>query len=420
MKKIIKASTVILVIFAVLFAIVYTIVLFKGKSIAIAEIEKMTRKKVTIGYLGLVPPVNIQIINLNIEGMFRADSIYVSPSIIGFLTGNAILNKIKIKNPEFTYELAPPAPQVAEVISAEGVKVSVPVMPAPPTKLKPEEKAPLRLAVKYINIKGGKINFVDRVTTKEGIKLALKNINFTVHNLYLFPTRAVTNFDLRAAIPWREGAKEGKMELEGWVNLFKKDIRATFKIQDIDGVYLYPYYNTWVDLGKARIQSATLNFTSDIHGLNNDVAAECHLELSDIVRRPLAPDEGQEKAARITDAVLDIFRTLNGGKIDLNFTVRTKLDKPAFGFSNIRMAFEEKLMQGRKSNGGGFAQDVIMFPGKLIEGTVKSATDITKSVISGTVDVGKEIKKAVEDTFTKQPAETNPEPQPEQPKETNN
>ncbi len=413
MGKFIKIGTVVFLIFVVIFAIAYALVLIKGKAIAIAEIEKATNKKVTIAYLGLVPPANIQIIKLDIEGLFKADSIYVSPSILGFLSGNTTFNKIKIKNPEFSYALAPPEPQTTNVMSAEGVAVSIPVMPAPTPKSeapKPEQKIPLRLAAKYINIKGGEINFIDRVTTKEGIKLTLKNINFTLHNLYLFPTRAATNFDLKARIPWGGGAKEGKVELEGWVNLFKKDIRATLKIQDIDGVYLYPYYDTWVDLEGARIQSATLNFSSDIHGLNNDVTAECHLELANIVRRPRAPDEEEEKAARITDAVLDIFRALNGGKIDLNFTVKTKLDKPAFGFSNIRMAFEEKLMQGRKANGGSLAQDVIMFPGKLIEGTVKGATDITKSVISGTVEVGKELKRAVGETFTRQPASKKQKP----------
>jgi predicted nucleotidyltransferase len=70
------------------------------------------------------------------------------------------------------------------------------------------------------------------------------------------------------------------------------------------------------------------------------------------------------------------------------------MDRPEFGFGDIKMAFEEKLTQGTKSKGINI-EDILVLPAKLLQGTVKSATDLSKAVIDGTVAVGREITKAV-------------------------
>ena len=141
--------------------------------------------------------------------------------------------------------------------------------------------------------------------------------------------------------------------------------------------------------------------------------AECHLELTDIVRTPRPEGEGHEKAEAIANAVLDIFRSLSGGKIILDFTIKTKMDKPQFGFGTIKSAVEDKLASSRK--GSIFtAQDFLMLPATLLKGTVKGAADITKTMIEGAVAVGKEIRKGADDIFGEEkqggtPEETVPE-----------
>jgi hypothetical protein len=250
------------------------------------------------------------------------------------------------------------------------------------------------MIIKKINIKDGRLELLDRTIGENGMKITVKDIYFDLDNLYLLPRSVITNFELKAKVPWQDSGEEGKIEAEGWLNLFKKDMQATLKIEDIDGVALYPYYSKWVDLEKARIQKAKLNFSSEIQGLNNNVTANCHLELTDIVRRPLETEESEQKAARIADAVMEIFKVLNQGKIVLNFTIKTKMDRPEFGIGNIKMAFEEKLSQGAKSSGINI-EDILVLPAKLLQGTVKGATDLSKAVIEGTVAVGREITKAI-------------------------
>jgi hypothetical protein len=125
------------------------------------------------------------------------------------------------------------------------------------------------------------------------------------------------------------------------------------------------------------------------------------------VRKPRSPDEPQEKAEKLTDAVLGIFKSLNQGNIVLDFSIPTKMDAPEFGLGNIKAAFEDKL--ARSSRGGLKAQDVLMLPTKLIQGTIKGATDISKAVVDGTFAVGNEIKNSLEDSFRKEtpPAQDN-------------
>ena len=207
-------------------------------------------------------------------------------------------------------------------------------------------------------------------------------------------------FNLKGNIPWSVGQEAGTIEADGWLNFSKRDMLANLKIHGIDGIYLYPYYSYWVDLEKARIDKATLNFDTNIQGIDNNVTAVCHLELVNIVRKPRSAAEPEQKAERITNAVLDIFKAMDQGKIVLNFKVETKMDKPQFSFGNIKMAFESKLSQGR---GGIEAKDIVMLPGKLLEGAVKGGADMSRSVVDGIFAFGNAIKKAAIDAFINPP-----------------
>jgi hypothetical protein len=401
---IIKIWLNILLVLAILFfsALLFTYLFlnWQGQNILINSLTNLTHKKVTVAHFSIRPPLNLHIKNLEIEGLAKVRDIRTSPNPLTLFLGYIGFNDLEIVEPEFTFERGADK-NAASALPAASLAL------ASPGAVKPNFKEPvIPFVFKRISIKDGRIDFTDRVVTPEGIKITFKDIQFSLSNVYAFPRSVITNFDLEAKIPWGEAGKEGRVSAEGWLNFFKKDIQAVLKIEDIDGIYLYPYYANWVDLEKARIDAATLNFTSDIQGLNNDVIAECHLELADIVRRPLNADESQEKAARIADTVLEIFKAFNQGKIVLNFTIRTKMDRPEFGFGNIKTAFENKISEARKSGGFG-AEDVLAFPTRLLGGAFKGLTGLTTTVITGTINAGKEIKNAVGDTFKKEKKEQN-------------
>ncbi len=176
---------------------------------------------------------------------------------------------------------------------------------------------------------------------------------------------------------------------------------ASLKIENIDAIAFYPYYSTWVDLEKARIEKAKLNFSSKIQGKDNDISAQCHLELADIVRKVRPPEQPQQKAERLTDAVLDMFKAMDQGKVVLDFTLHTKMDHPQFGFENIKSAFEGKLMQARSSSGLR-TQDVLLLPGKMLQSGLKSGMDLSKAVIDGVFALGNGLKNVFEDAINRQ------------------
>lgn len=394
MKLLKKILIIFLAGFALCFAIAYVYVLFNGKAIVISRLENLTGRKVTIDYIGVSPPLNLVVKNLNIEGLIRADSLSIAPSVFTLFSGTFIVDNLNASGLEVTYEKKFPSlsalPTNLVLVSAEMIKPVTPANPGAGT----QSRRPVRFALRHVNIRNGKINFIDHTAGNGGIRLAVKDVRFNLRNLYLFPHSAATNFKFTGRIPWQAEKEEGRIEAEGWLNLFKKDMQASVKISDIDGIYLYPYYATWVDLEKTRIESAKLNFTSNIKGENNDVTADCHLELTDIVFKPRPAEETADKAEKIATAVLDIFKVLSKGKIVFNFKVKTTMDKFGFRLSDVKDEFEKRLAEGIKNNRIS-AQDIAMLPARVVGGTVKGAADLSKAMVDTTFSLGSELKKAV-------------------------
>jgi len=392
MKHGIKIITIILVLVIFFSTGISLFLALKGKSFLIGRLEALTQKKVDISYLKYKFPATLEINNLNIEGLIKAGYISLSPSLIGFLRGQVIFNDVKLVKPEVTYERTAANP-TSNVVSSRAAP------PAAAQKSKP--KRLFYLMVKHVNIKDGKLNFIDHTVGAYGLRITIKDINFNLTNARTFSRSIVSNFKLNGNIPWQEGSKEGTLYAQGQIDLLKKEMQANLKIKDIDGVYLYPYYANWVDLEKARIAEAKLNFDSEIKGSGNDILAECRLELTDIVRKPRAPEEEERMAEKIASAVLDAFRSLNQGKIILNFTIRTKLDQPMFSFGNdIRIAIRNQLAQSRKVRK--IQDEDIAGPHlSFLERVFKGVTELSKATANRIANFGLTLKKTTAASFKK-------------------
>jgi uncharacterized protein involved in outer membrane biogenesis len=335
--------------------------------------------------------LKLAIKDLEIHGLAKLQSVSISPSITGLLRGKLILNQLTLFHPEFFLSKVP-----SEITDTT---VSTAVIVPPVAKISEAKKgisAPF--GIKRLNIKNGELTFIDQTVNSGSIKIIVKDINSTVKNLYFYPNPAIVDFKFKALIPWKDKEDQGKIELAGWLSILKKDIRANLKINDIDAVYLYPYYSYWVDLDKARIEKAKLNFSSEIHGLNNNITLDCHLELTDMVRKPLEIGEAEKKASRVTNVVLDRLKSIDNGKVELNFAIKTKMDSLQFGFDNFKMAFEDKVMRNRGATGFKL-QDTLRLPVKMIEGGAKSFMDLSHAMIDGILAIGDELKGSTGEIF---------------------
>lgn len=403
MKNWNKIFTIIAVV-VIIFSFAYAFFLLEAKNIIARSIEQAIGRKVTIGKLDIKPPLNLEIRGLEIEGVLKAGYIYISPSIPNLLAGRIALNKIKIVGSQLTYQRIPAPVAVPDnstpAVGRGPIVAAVPV--ATPATVDAVPNKVLPVIIKSLKIYSGKLDFIDSTASSGSIKFTVKDIFFYATNLSTVNADAVTNFSLKGNISWNTGEPDGKLLSQGWINPYKKDMAAILKIEDIDAIVFYPYYSTWVDLGKARIEKAKLNFNADINGLNNNVDAVCRLELVDIVRKVRQPEESQQKAELLTDAVLGMFKSMDQGKVVLNFTLHTKMDQPIFGFGDIKSAFEGKLMQGR-TRAGLRPQDMLLLPAKVVQSGIKTGADISNALVDGIFALGNGIKEFFEDMIN-QPA----------------
>jgi hypothetical protein len=352
-------------------------VTYKAKPLIIEKLKKITHKNTYIGDLKLKFPFDLEIKKLEIEGIAKIDYAYLSPSILGFLFGNPGFNNIKIKGLEI-----------------DVVKRTVSKKEDKPTSdlhfILVPKRPPISFIFRMITVKDAKLNFIDYDVDPKGLKIIFKDIEFNIENLLFVPVSIITNFNLKGRIHWSENKEEGEVKLNGWVNLYKKDLQAYLEINNIDGVYLYPYYQRWVDLEKARIEKAILNFKMQAQALNNDLVANCALELSEIAFKPKGENEPEEKAYQIARGVLGLLKAIDKDKISLNFTIHTKMDKFEFSLENIRLAFEDKVSQGIKTKKIK-SNDLLSLPADFLKNAIKGTTDITKVFIESTVEIGKTI-----------------------------
>jgi hypothetical protein len=359
------------------------------------KLEDALNKKVKIGYLGLKMPLALEIKDLEIDELVNIDYVYISPHLFGLLSGKIILNKIMVLRPEVNWAVGLPTDitlekQSEDIEIDEALAQTRAILGSPRSGF----KHPPKIIIKYLRIEDGTVNFTDQAVSESGVKITLNEILLDVNNSYLFPKSAVTNFQLTAKIPWQEDSGAGIVYTSGWVNLYRKEMQARLEIEGIDGLSLYPYYSKWVDLENSRIEEAKLNFFSDIQGINNEVVAQCRLELTDIKFRPRPPDQPEHKAEKIATAVLGIFRALNQGRIVLNFTIKTKMDKPEFDFGNISQAVEETISSAI-SSGKIKIENVAILPAKFFESMTKGTTEATKAIINGALSVGKSLLDAL-------------------------
>jgi hypothetical protein len=328
---------------------------------------------------------------VQIDGIGKAASVNISPSIIGLVTGKIVVYSIVAVKPEFAY--TNPAPQQP----AEGTPAPAAAQPA---KIKSK---PPSLIFHHLRIVDGVLVYSDLAVSPEtgGIKITVTDLDVTVTNTYQFPKEIVTKFALSADIPWKDSPEKGSVKLDGWMNYDRKDMRAMLEMKDIDALYLYPYYSGWFSLDKANIQKAKLAFISNVTGLNNDVTAACHLELTELSFKQREADAEQSRSERIAQKVLQFFQAMNNGKVNLDFSIRTKMDSPEFGLNSIKNAFYNMLNQARREQGSAAAK-VMEVPGQVVGGTVKGVSDVSSALIGGVMSVGRELGRSLKASFRRE------------------
>lgn len=389
----------------IVFLGLHTFVSIKGRELLTKKLRSVFQGEVTIGRVTTRFPLQLIVKDVEVKNWFKVRKAVTSNGTLDILVGNFVINDLRLEGAEFNLEKRkrPSKPVSGNNVPEQGTK-TMPVNLDALVGTSEQFFLPQHIIFKRLIISDGSFTYADYTKEETPVKFAIKNLNVSLENFQwpFFPENVVS-FKITGRVPWENLKEEGNLLLEGWINFYKKDMRANLEAKAIDGIFLYPYYSSWINIDKERLEKATLNFTSNITSLNNDVNAACHLELTQIVFKPRDEQEKEPRAEKVTNIILGIFKAMDQGKVVLNFNLKTKLDSPEFGLGVIQEALNDKVYQFRQKQDSGTVQ-VIKFPGKIVEGTLASATDLTKSLIKGTLNIGKEFRKAMKISFSKENA----------------
>ena len=80
------------------------------------KLNSTFKKEVSIDYLGLRIPMDLEIKDLRIEGLANIDYVYASVSPFGLLKGKIIINKAEVSKPEIYWEIGVPTDRAVKQI----------------------------------------------------------------------------------------------------------------------------------------------------------------------------------------------------------------------------------------------------------------------------------------------------------------
>ena len=322
MKKMQKRITWILVVIAALYLLLNAALLAFGKAIIISQIEKNLKTKASLERVTFGLPLSINIDKLNIDGLLKADSISVSPSILGFLAGRIVLSNLKLIRPEITL-----------IKSAEG-RLNLPRFAAK------GKQPPILLA--GLRIKEGKFIFVDKKLDPNGYRVAVDNINVNISRIAFPPASLYANFEASAVLVNGASQPAGQAAASGWIDFGPKNMDGKFELRDVEAAVLAPYYKNIVP-GK-KLYSAKLNFTADLKAKSNDLLVKCRLEFSNLVYEKEAEEQDKKQTIDIFSEALGIFSDTSG-KLTFDFSINTKLDNPRLDLINLKGSIAQAAAQ---------------------------------------------------------------------------
>lgn len=309
MKKISKVLITILILFFVLFFIAVICVSIFGKKITEDQISGVLKVPVSLERISLSFPLTITLQGLKTGDFFAAEKISLSPQLWGFFAGKIILGKLVVINPLINLEQ-----------SSDG-KLNLPV-------LEKKENQP-QVILLGLKVENGRLKFSDKKVNPSGYKIIADKINISVSKAELLPSSLKANFDFSLSLLSPSSSGLGGVSGSGWVDFGPKDMDGIFQIKNLEASYFTPYMGNFIS--SRKILSAKLDFSALLKAQNNDLAANCHFRLSGLVyEKEEVPAEASEVALSKLDlfkSALDLF-TDKEGNLDLDFVIKTKLDKP--------------------------------------------------------------------------------------------
>ncbi len=313
MKKIHRIIILSLAATTLLFFILNLTLPLFAKKIIVEQIESNFKMKASLKGLSITPPLSVNLNNLEIGNLFKADRVSVSPNLLGLFAGKIVLSGVTLINPVITLEQ-----------SGEG-KFNIPEFQAK------GEQPPVYIT--GLVLRNGRVVFTDKKVSSGGFKTILSKINADISKVALPLTSLKTNFKISADFLKSDETKIGDIVLSGWIDFGPKDMEADLILKDLDAAYFYPYYGNFIS--ERKIISAKLNIHTAFKSRNNDLDTLTNLKLSNLVYAEKEEEFLEQPRLDFTKKALDLFTDKEGDLI-LEFNIKTKLDNPGINVDELK------------------------------------------------------------------------------------
>jgi hypothetical protein len=351
--KIILRTALVLIIVIILTGVTAcTYLAFNGRAILLSELEKNLGVKAQISSLRVSFPPALVVDGFAIQDSIKIDRLIVSPSLLALIRGDIILNTLIIEKPVLQVTRnSDDSFDFCKGIFNKGAIAAEPQRKpgeTAPADSKKKTKKPRKFYLSRLKIKDANIEFTDNgIAGAEPFKMRFANVNLDVFHPFLFNFFRM-QFKGQGDLLSDADDKIGKLAISGWADILAKDMNADVALSGARLTYLKPYYKKFL---KRDLSSGDIDVTALLISKNNDMTADCHLELNNIAFKEQETTAPEQDTTEPIDFTLFAVNSLlsSEGKVVFDFSVRTKMDRPRFEKIKIKGSFLQSAIQGTMS-----------------------------------------------------------------------
>ncbi len=265
------------------------------------------------------------------EDEFRADRVLVVPSLFDLLRSRVILDLIRVEGAYVSMlrardgkmRILPSRLETGPSASASTKPESTTVSAPAPAQSEDSASSTTPVTINGIELTNGSIDFFDATIRKTPVKQRLEQINAHIGKITL-PDLAGQS-EIRFEAIHKGVQRDGKVSIEGSVELATRDSGITTVLSDVDMLSLQPYLVKGSDAG---IRKGSLDFELNSSIKQGMLYAPGSLVLSDL------------ELASSSATVLGIPRKLvtammknKKGKISVNFVLTGDINDPEYSLN---------------------------------------------------------------------------------------
>lgn len=309
----------------------YFAAISKAKDYISNIIHKNLNRQTSIGSVTIGFPLSLQLDKLCLfdkgdsikaQEFFCAERLSITPAILPLFSRRLVIKELQIDNPRVALIREENGSyNILSLIKENNLTKTAGVQH--------KERVGGFLILSALKVRDGSIKYIDRQISKEGVELFADNVYINIDRLIFPLTPMRTNVSASLDISGPKGEAKGTLNLNGWIDIYKKDMDAKFKADGIDIQHIKPYLKDYV---ASSMESGRIYFTSDMVAKNNDLTAECKLKIEDV--EFASESKGVKLFGIPVSTITDIIKD-ERKEMAVNFTIETELDNPRLKITRI-------------------------------------------------------------------------------------